>query len=436
MKWIVLGAGRSGLGAKKLLEFHNQDVYLYEENSNILSEIDKKTTLNDPKNPILTEKNIRFVVSPGFPPEHSVIKNAKALGQSIITEIDLALSYYKGQLIAVTGTNGKSTTVMMIASLLSQLKIDFALGGNIGISASSLMLEKPREFLLLELSSYQIEASLLIKPKFAIITGISPDHIQRHKTYKAYIEAKWKIFDKQTSSDHAIIEENAYKLAIEQFHLPKPRSQIHLIRDKDLETLQGNISFRWKHDYLNAFLALKTASLLLTKPILEIAPLLRNYVGLPYRCEIIGKLNSWSLINDSKSTVVDSTLHALENTQGHVLLFLGGLSKGESFQDIIKFKYKISKIVAFGPTNTQIFNELNSYIPVTIYPTLKEALSDLQTILVDLKGDLLFSPACPSQDEFKDFEDRGAFFNNCVHNFLTSKGVNNNYEPLPKFKKS
>jgi UDP-N-acetylmuramoylalanine--D-glutamate ligase len=435
MTWVILGAGRSGLSAKALLEKHGHEALLFDENKSKLPLETQKVTLDDFNHPIFKEKNIKFVVSPGVSLEHPLLKKARQSNQDIFSEIDLALGYFKGTLLAVTGTNGKSTTVMMIACLLEQLHFDFAVGGNIGVAASSLMLKTPPQYLVLELSSYQIEASRLLKPHIVILTGISPDHLQRHKSLKGYVKAKWTLFEQQSSQDFAIIEEHAYTQATVDFHLPIPKPKILLVHKNDVESLSATLKFPWRHDLYNAFFALQLVSHLTGKPIQDLAPLLNAYKGLPFRCEIIGKVHSWSIINDSKSTTLDSTLHALTNIKGQITLFLGGLGKGESFQDILKFSKKIKKIIVFGKSGQQIYNDIKGHERVVLYSTLHDAMAILHEELLQAEGDIVFSPACASQDEFIDFEDRGNFFTQHVHNSLKTIQGGLIFEPIFTVKK-
>lgn len=436
MKWVVIGAGRSGIGAKELLEHHKHKVFLFDENPSKVPSDLQKSLIHDSEHSVFFEKETTIVVSPGVPWDHPMLQRARKAKQKVISEIDLALSYYKGELIAVTGTNGKSTTVMMIAHILKALNYDFDMGGNIGIAASSLMLKAPRKYLLLELSSYQIEASELLRPRVAVLTGIAPDHMSRHKTLKGYIEAKWKLFEKQGHTDLAIIEEDVYKQAIDECKLPKPKSKILIISKKNLNEAKDHLSFRWKHDLLNATFALHAVSFISKKPTSELASLLTSYRGLPFRCELIGKLGSWSIVNDSKGTNMDSTVHALDNIHGKITLFLGGYGKGESFKDILKFSHNIKEVIAFGKSGPQVFQELNTQLPTKLYPTLAKAMDNIHTILVQAEGDIIFSPACASQDEFTDFEERGKFFTQHVHSSLKRIEGGLIIEPILGFEKN
>lgn len=436
--WIILGAGRSGLGAKKLLMKSNceNQILFYDENPSKAPEELKSQIIQNPHDPILFDKTTSFVVSPGFSLTHPILAQAKNSGQKIISEIDLALENYKGKLLAITGTNGKSTTVMMTAHILKLLKISFEVGGNIGISASAVVSEHNPKYLLLELSSYQIEASELIKPKIGILMSITPDHLARHQDLEGYFKAKWKIFAKQTPTDFAIIEANTYKQAREIFKLPNPLSKIVLIEKKETEILKNHLNFAWEHDFFNALCALHLASELVNRPIEDLAPLLLNYRGLPFRCEIIGKVGQWKIVNDSKSTSVDSTLHALSNAKGKITLFLGGLGKGESFREILNHSRNVKSVVAFGKSGPQIFKDLSEKIPVTLHPTLAKGMEDIELTMKNLKGDLIFSPGCASQDEFSDFEERGSYFTSQVHRFLKSIPGGLEFEPIYKAKKT
>lgn len=436
MKWIVIGAGRSGLGAKKLLEHHHHLAFLFDENKSKLPEDLHGITIDNTNHPIFSEKELGFIVSPGVSLKHEVLKRARERGQIILSEIDLALKYFHGNLIAVTGTNGKSTTVMMIAHLLKELNYEASIGGNIGIAASTLMLEKTLpKHLVLELSSYQIEASQLIHAHIAILTGLTPDHLQRHGTLKAYTEAKWRLFESQTSNDLAIIEKNIFHQATEEFHLPRPKSQILLVSESEIQKYEKLLHFPWKHDRFNAFCALAALSFLSKKPFEELAPLLKTYRGLEFRCEIIGKIGDWSIINDSKGTNMDSTLHALTNIHGKITLFLGGLSKEQSFLEILRFKDTIAQVLAFGQGGPKILEDLGEHIPVKKYARLSELMEHIGPILSEARGDLVFSPACASQDEFSDFEERGRFFTQHVHKALKDIPGSIIYEPIYKSKK-
>lgn len=434
MKWIILGAGRSGIGAQKLLQFHNQDVYLFDEKISHLTSPSDLKIINDRNDPIFLERELKFIISPGFPPDHQVASRAHQLHQEIITEIDLALSFFKGDLIAVTGTNGKSTTVMMIVHLFKQLGLDFSFGGNIGIAASSLMLETHR-YVVLELSSYQIELSKKLRPKIAILTGLTPDHLARHKTVENYLAAKWLLFADQKSSDLAIIERDAYNRAM-SYGFNKPKAQLILIDSQDIDKLKNLTHFRWPHDKINALFALTAARHLSGKSFDELSSLMANYKGLAYRCQVIANLKGYDIINDSKSTTLDSTLHALVGTSGKIILFLGGLGKGESFIPILQHKNKIAKIIAFGHSGPTVFNELKDSIPTLLYGTLKQALSELHVFLKDNQGDILFSPAGASQDEFSDFEERGFFFTTQVHLFLKNNYGEKTHAPILDIEKS
>ncbi len=435
MKWLILGAGRSGFGAQKLLQKHGFESYIFDENPAQIAPHLRHHVLADQNHSFFFDKDLRIVLSPGFALDHPVLVRARAMNHTILTEIDLALSYFNGCLITVSGTNGKSTTVMMIGHLLTKLGYDHAVGGNIGIAASSLMLERPRNYLVLELSSYQIEASKLLQPYIAVLTGLSPDHLLRHKTLKGYLAAKWHMFAKQSATDFAIIEESSFKQAM-AFGLPKPQAQLTLVTDKDVQAIAAYLKFRWQHDQLNGLLALHAVSHLSGRSLEDLAPFLDTYQGLPYRCELIGKIGEWSIINDSKGTNMDSTIHALSNVRGRTILFLGGQGKGESFKEIQKFAKKIGKIIAFGAAGPQVFEELSPHFQISIFSTLKDAVSDFATIPKDIEGDILFSPACASQDEFSDFENRGHFFTSSIHLFLKENNVGLSYEPVPKFEKS
>ena len=436
MKWIILGTGKSGLGAKAYLESKGEQVFLFDDNVPNLPASLQTKVISNREDPIFEERELRFVVSPGFPPSHPLLMLAKGKNIPVLSEIDLALEHYSGHLIAITGTNGKSTTVMMIGHLLKALQLDYKVGGNIGIAASSLMLDRSPQYLVLELSSYQIEDSRPIKPKVAVLTGIAPDHLLRHGSLKNYLASKWRLFEYQNAHDFAVIESSAFHQAQDSFQFPKPRAEVSLVSSALAKEKTGSLAFRWDHDHLNAYFALMAVSKATGRSFGSLVPLLTKFRGLPYRCEIIGELGPWKIINDSKGTNVDSTIHALSNIQGKITLLLGGLEKGGSFLEILKFKNQINLIVTFGQAASKLNSEFASEIPTRSYKTLAEAMLNIRQFLEELKGDLIFSPACASQDEFTDFEARGFYFTEHVHSALTTLKGGKCYEPITNLEKS
>jgi UDP-N-acetylmuramoylalanine--D-glutamate ligase len=419
MPYLVLGAGISGCGAAALLRHKKQETYLCDDRPPAAATRERLIGLGvkllavHEARSLLSPTCEALVISPGVSLQHPLIVAATQKNVPIISEIDLALQFYTGKLIGITGTNGKSTIAAMTYHLLLKAGKNAALAGNIGISLCQYFADhSPPEILVLELSSYQLEVSKRIHADVGVIVNLTPDHLERHHTEENYYGAKWRLFSAQKPGAAAIITEEAYKIC-QGFGFPTPPSTLHIItpahEEQVLPFSVPEISSR--HNRQNAALATLAVSLLIDQPIATVGPLIAGYQGLPYRYQIIARRSSVSVINDSKGTNLHATLTAIESSKGKIILMLGGRGKGESFLPVLAYKNRISRIIAFGYSGAEVSAQLNKEIKVTLYSTLKEALDEERFSVNSLPCSLLFSPACASFDEFANFEERGKFFN-------------------------
>lgn len=422
----MLGCGLSGLGACEFLRWRGDETYIYddspfkEQSLLVLAEL-QVLIVTSLEHPIFQDIDLTLVLSPGIPSDHKIIAGIWARGRTpiILSELELALPTYSGKIIAVTGTNGKSTTVMMITHLFQQLGLRAAAAGNVGVSVSSLLTKTPHpDFLVVEVSSYQLEHSTAIKPDIAIFTSFSHDHIARHKTLENYFLSKWKLFQWQKKGSLALFASSVVEI-LPRFGVStiELHAKVELVEAHKFAEFGKRIGLS-SHNLLNASFAVESLTFLTGKPIHLLFEKLENFKTLPFRFEKIGLLHRKEVINDSKSTNVDSTLRALENIEGTCILFLGGLGKKESFTPISQFKDRISSIVAFGQDAEKIKSELSPLIPVDSYPSLKAFTAELPLKINGFHDKILFSPACASLDEFLNFEDRGSFFNRSITPFL------------------
>jgi UDP-N-acetylmuramoylalanine--D-glutamate ligase len=419
MSWLVLGAGISGCGAAALLRSKNQQVSICDdrplspETAQRLGKLGVSIAENSQDPALLIPTIQGLVLSPGVPHSHPLVVAATQKNIPIVSEIDIALQFFKGKLIGITGTNGKSTVAAMTYHLLKRDGCDVALAGNIGISLCQHFAEhSPPAILVVELSSYQLELSQRVHADVGIIVNLTPDHLERHGNELSYYTAKWRLFINQTPSDHSFITEEAWKVS-QKFALPKPPSQLTILSPQAETELFSFSSpeIASSHNRQNAAAAILAVAALLKRTPATIAPLIVGYQSLPFRYEIIAQHEQFSVINDSKGTNVAATLTALASTSAPLILMLGGKGKGESFLPICAFKDRISRIIAFGYSAPEISKELKEHFPLISYPTLKEALVAEKFESKTLKSNLLFSPACASYDEFGNFEERGSFFN-------------------------
>jgi UDP-N-acetylmuramoylalanine--D-glutamate ligase len=422
MTSLVVGAGISGIAAAKFLAATSKT-----KDQVFLSDIQKQSPdiekqllalgvriYSGPQSEDQLAGVTQIVLSPGIPPDVPIIRSAKQKNIPVISEIDLALQHFSGTVIGVTGTNGKSTTTAMTAHILQALGKKAVAAGNIGKAPCEILfLKEHYDFWVLELSSYQLEISTRVKPAVAMFTSFSEDHLKRHKTLKGYFDAKARIFSAMGAGDLVIISQEVADIMGEYgFSLP-PEVQLKIVGLSNRFQTDG-MPFTTKHDFINATFACEAVAHVIGNSskvgAVTLMKHLKNFETLPYRFKTIGQMNGHAVINDSKSTNVDAVLCALENTTAPSIVLLGGQGKGESFAPIAKFSGKIKKVICFGESGPIIKHQLGPNIVSELVPKLATVLEQFVKDPKKVDGPLLFSPGCASFDEFKNFEDRGGFF--------------------------
>ena len=435
MKALVLGAGISGIAAAKFLaqkDFSTtiSDISnLSDQKMKVLNDL-KINFISGPQTPKLFETHYDLlIVSPGIPPEHTLIKIAKKNHIPIRTEIGLALEYYQGKIIGVTGTNGKSTICKMIEHLGSLLGYQIKAGGNIGIPLCSLINQKnSQDALVVELSSYQLQWEP-IPTHLMIYSSFSQDHIDRHKSLKNYFLTKWRATEFLQPGGQVYLSEGIYQY-IKKYHLDFPNNfRLVNFTDKDknfvhhyhpghqtTETID-HLDFRhtklFFHDRINASLAIYALAKIFSESTNKVFENIFSYQSLPHRMERFYEFNQVVFINDSKSTNLESTLMALSAINTPILLLLGGQSKKEKFDAIGRFRDKIYLIICFGDSGDEIYQTVNSFCTTIKVRNVKNSISVIRTHLIR-KSTVLFSPGCSSFDEFSSFEHRGTYFKNAI----------------------
>jgi len=448
---LVIGGGVSGLGAAKLLRSQGHEVRVSDAGSIAGTRREEflrlRAEICDGGHKMEHLDGVGLVVfSPGVRADHLLLLEGAKRGVKLVSEIDYALSSFSGELIGVTGTNGKSTTCVMIGHMLRSLGFPAVVGGNLGDPPTAMAAENRLSSpLVLELSSYQLELSRDIHPRVALFTSFSHDHIQRHGTIENYFRAKWRLFEGIPAGGAAIMPAYIRDLA-EKFNCrslgaslisiqqpsftasgansaPPPgesgewyfpnqhTARRHALRESVDFTL---LKYREPHNLLNALLAALACEKVTGRKPQEFIDTLATFRGLPHRCELVGHMRGHAIINDSKSTNVESTLVALDAQDTPVILLLGGQGKDEPYAPILTRKARIRRIVTFGASGKVIAGELRDSISTSSFPTLAEALAALRKELMSEPGPVLFSPACASFDEFRNFEHRGDFFTSAL----------------------
>ena len=336
--------------------------------------------------------------------------------------MDVFYSFYKNDCITITGTNGKSTTCQLMYEVLSDQNFDVKLVGNIGNPILSVKSVKKKTIFVLEASSYQLEYSKIFKSKYAAILNLSPDHLERHKTLNKYVKAKFKLLKNQSRKNLAFINKNDLLINKE---LKSNNFKSKIIK---VNTKKKHQNFLKKVDnkYFNSQTNIENLSFILeiskkfNLKINLIAQTIRKFNGLKYRQQIIFKRNNLTIINDSKSTSFSSSVGLLKSNQ-NIYWILGGIHKKGDKLNLSKKYFSNIKAFIYGKNKKPFSEQLRGKIMYKKFDNLKKALKAIFAIIKKEKfinKTILFSPCAASFDSFKNFEDRGLFFNNLIRKHL------------------
>lgn len=436
---IVFGAGLSGQGAKELLEKKGFNVFLVDDKIGISSEEGIK---------IINNEEIEFIIkSPGIPWEVELLKRAEEKSIKVISEIDLAYRYLdkKIKIISITGTNGKTTTATKIYELLKKSGFEVALAGNAGFSFAKLVVdEKKLDYVVLELSSYQLENNPEVHSYIAGIINLTPDHLTRYASLEDYYITKFNIFNHQTNEDFALINLDDKEIIrifskneiAEKIKGQKKFLSIHKKADVFSENgsiygkvndeikfiiKESEVSLKGKHNLENVLFII-SVGIILKIDIEVIREFLLSTNPLEHRLENFFTKEKTIFVNDSKGTNVESTIKAIEAFQGPTVLICGGYDKKVSNKDLVeKIVEKVEFVYLIGETSDIIEKELIN-LSFSKYKNLKT----LENVLLDMRNSLnfskeqivLFSPATSSFDQFKNFEDRGNIFKDLTNEIM------------------
>ena len=419
-KIFIYGLGRSGLSSFKFLKRKNE-VFLFDDNKNINLNYDLKKNLIS-SSQIHKLKFDLIILSPGVDINKCKLKKFLKKNLKIIyTDLDVFNSFYNNLCITITGTNGKSTTCQLLYQVLKKQKLDVKLAGNIGFPILSIKNVKKQSIFVIEASSYQLEYSKLFRSKYAAILNISSDHLERHKTINNYISAKFKLLKKQDKNSITFINKHD-KYIQTKIKKIKYKSKIIKVNTK----LKEKFIYKFQNEY---FLSLSNKENL--SFVIEIAKkfnikksnlinVVKNFRGLKYRQQVIFKNKDISIINDSKSTSYSSSIEMFKKSN-NIYWLLGGIPKRGDRFNLSKNYYRNIKGYIFGTNQKKFLLDLKNKIKLNKFSNLKKALDKL---FKDVKKDnsskkiILFSPAAASFDSFKNFEDRGQYFNKLIKRYI------------------
>jgi len=443
MRLVVLGGGESGVGTAILGKQKGYDVFVSDfgkikENykqvliSNGINWEDEKHTEE-----LILNANV-VMKSPGIPEKAPIVKKLLEKAVPVISEIEFAIQFTNAKTVGITGSNGKTTTTLLTYHVLKEAGLNVGIAGNIGKSFAWQVAENKHDIYVLELSSFQLDGVFNYKPNIAIITNISPDHLDRYNyDYNLYINSKFRITKNQTAADYLIydnedeaiqnwLKNNAIKANKVPFSLiTKPetdggfldKNNINSTINKDTFTMPINeLTLQGKHNLKNAMAATAVAQLLNIRK-QTIRESLINFQGAEHRLEKVLKIQGVQYINDSKATNVNSVFYALDSMTTPTVWIVGGVDKGNDYDELMPLvREKVKAIVCLGVDNTKISNTFNNVVDIMVETTSMSEAVQIAKRLAEKGDSVLLSPACASFDLFENYEDRGNQFKQAIYN--------------------
>jgi UDP-N-acetylmuramoylalanine--D-glutamate ligase len=443
---LVVGLGKSGVASALFMKAHGARVTVSDTKSGdeLRNEI---PVLLDHGITVETgghgERTFRgqdlIVVSPGVPVDAPPLVQARSLGETVIGEVELAAQFLPGPMVAITGSNGKTTTTTLTGEIIAASGFPVLVGGNIGTPAISLAERaKPETVIVLEISSFQLETIQTFRPKIAVILNVTPDHLDRHRTFEIYTDAKARIFENQQGSDFAVLNADdptcvamgeRTRAQVFWFSRHKEVQQGAWVRDGNIvfrdgsgqrEILQvSDIPLKGAHNLENVLAAVCGAALMGCAPE-KIRQAVHAFKAVEHRLEFVATVNGVDYYNDSKATNVDATIKALESFPANIHLILGGKDKGSDYtvlNDLIR--QRVKRIYTIGAAAAKIESQVKG-AEVVHAETLESAIRKASAAAKP--GDVvLLAPACASFDQFKSYEHRGRMFKEIVGGLAAAK---------------
>jgi len=438
---LVVGLGRSGAAAAFFLQEHGAKVTVSDTRSEaqlqheVAQLLDRGISIEAGRH---GERTFRdqdlIVVSPGVPPDQPQLQHARTLGIPVIGEVELAFRFLQGKVLAITGSNGKTTTTTLVGEILNKAGKKTLVGGNIGTPVISLAGKSSAESLVvLEVSSFQLETIEQFRPWIAAILNITPDHLDRHHTFEAYVAAKARIFENQASGDFGVLNaDDAACVALEKkvkgslywFSRKQPVEQGAFLKGEQIIFRQngkeqpvlsrGDITLKGLHNLENVLAAVTMTMLAGCDP-QRVRQAVSEFHAVEHRLELVNAVNGVTFYNDSKATNVDATIKALESFPGNIHIILGGKDKGSDYTVLVPLlRERVKAAYLIGAAAEKIRSQIQGSTTLVSAGTLERAVH--QAFEVAKPGDIvLLAPACASFDQFENYEQRGRIFKELVH---------------------
>ena len=437
---VILGAGESGTGAailgkKKGFEVFVSDFGKIKDNyKHVLKHHEIEWEEGGHSETKILNASI-VMKSPGIPDDVPIVKKLKDANIKVVSEIEFASKYTGANIIGITGSNGKTTTATLTYELLKHGELNVALGGNIGNSFAELVAKERFENFVLELSSFQLDGITTFTPHIAVLTNLSPDHLDRYDyNYEKYIASKFRIAMNQTEDDYFIYDadddeivkwlaDHPIRSQLLPFSLKKEVKQGAYIKNKELIITIDNtnltmpiasLGLQGKHNQKNAMAASTVATLLKIRKT-TIRECLESFQGVEHRLEKVLRINKVLYINDSKATNVNATFYALDSMQQPTIWIVGGVDKGNDYSELLPLvNEKVKAVICLGVDNERIIKTFGNIVDLMVETQSMEQAIQVAYRMAERGDAVLLSPACSSFDLFENYEDRGRQFKDAV----------------------
>jgi UDP-N-acetylmuramoylalanine--D-glutamate ligase len=437
---VVLGGGESGVGTAILGKKEGFEVFvsdkgiIKEEYRKVLEhfEIDWEEQQHSEEKILNADLVMK---SPGIPDKVPLVAKLKEVGVPIISEIEFASRYTKATIIGITGSNGKTTTTMLTNHILKEGGLNVGMAGNIGDSYAKMVAEKDFDYYVLEISSFQLDGIVDFKPHIAILTNITPDHLDRYEyKFENYISSKFRIAKNQTKEDYLIydaddevivqwLQKNPVQSKLLPFSINKKLDEgAYLENDKIIIKTHNNtiemstdaLALEGKHNVKNT-MAATTAAKLISIRKETIRRSIENFQGAEHRLEKVLKIHHVQYINDSKATNVNATYYALDSMKTPTVWIVGGVDKGNDYKELMPLvREKVKAIICLGTDNSKIKDAFGNVVDLVVETFAMDEAVKVAYKIAERGDTVLLSPACASFDLFKNYEDRGNQFKEAI----------------------
>ncbi len=439
---VVLGGGESGVGTAILGKKKGYEVFVSDkgkikekykkvlEHFEIDWEEEKHTEVRILKADVVMK-------SPGIPDSVPLVKKLVTLEIPVISEIEFASNYTNATIVGITGSNGKTTTTMLTNHIFKEGNLHVGMAGNIGDSYAKMVAENDFDFYVLEISSFQLDGIVSFKPHIAILTNITPDHLDRYDyQFENYIASKFLIAKNQTSEDYLIydadddvivnwLKDHPVQSKLIPFSLKKELKVGASLKNDTIEIMTQNdtiymktnaLSLEGKHNLKNTMAAAAAAKLVGIRK-QTIRESIMNFQGAPHRLEKVLKIGYVQYINDSKATNVNATYYALDSMSSPTVWIVGGVDKGNDYRELMPLvREKVKAIICLGMDNSKIKDAFGNVVDLMVETFAMEEAIKVAYKIAERGDTVLLSPACASFDLFENYEDRGNQFKEAIKN--------------------